>query len=99
MTDVALTLAPAAKPRSIVWRRMRQQKLFLIGAGLLLTIVLAVIVLPLVMDLQPNRSQMRMRLKPPGLPHLFGTDNFGRDLLARVIVGAQISLVVGFAPS
>ena len=96
MTDVAVTLAPPAKPRSIVWRRMRRQKLFLVGAALLLAIVLAVLVLPLVMDLQPNRSQMRMRLRPPGLPHLFGTDNFGRDLLARVIVGAQISLMVGF---
>ena len=75
---------------------MRRQKLFVVGATVLLTVLLAVVVLPLVMDLQPNRSQMRLRFRPPGLEHLFGTDNFGRDLLARVIVGAQISLVVGF---
>jgi len=75
---------------------MRRQKLFVVGATVLLAILLVVVVLPLIMDLQPNRSQMRLRFRPPGLTHLFGTDNFGRDLLARVIVGAQISLVVGF---
>jgi len=96
MTDAAGTLAPAPTPRSVIWGQMRRQKLFIIGAALLSIVVFAVIVLPLVMDLQPTRSQMRLRLRPPGWPHLFGTDNFGRDLMARVIVGAQISLVVGF---
>ena len=88
--------SPVPATGSILWRRMRRQKLFVIGATVLLAVLLAVVVLPLVMDLQPNRSQMRLRFRPPGLTHLFGTDNFGRDLLARVIVGAQISLVVGF---
>jgi len=96
MTDAAGTLAPAPTPRSVIWGQMRRQKLFIIGAALLSIVVFAVIVLPLVMDLQPTRSQMQLRLRPPGWPHLFGTDNFGRDLMARVIVGAQISLVVGF---
>lgn len=94
MTEAAA--APTPAPATALWQRMRQRKLFVVGLALLFAVVLAVVVLPLVLDLQPNRSQMRLRLRPPGLPHLFGTDSFGRDLLARVIVGAQISLVVGF---
>ena len=38
---------------------------------------------------------MDVRLRPPDLGHLFGTDNFGRDILARVIVGARVSFTVG----
>jgi peptide/nickel transport system permease protein len=38
---------------------------------------------------------MDVRLGPPDLGHLFGTDNFGRDILARVIVGARVSFTVG----
>ncbi len=94
MTDAAAMAAPPGWLATL-WRRMRQQKLFVIGALMLLAVLAAVTVLPLIMDLQPNRSQMRMRFRPPGAAHLFGTDNFGRDLLARVIVGAQISLIVG----
>lgn len=36
-----------------------------------------------------------MRFQPPGLEHLFGTDNFGRDLWTRVLYGAQVSLWIG----
>jgi peptide/nickel transport system permease protein len=38
---------------------------------------------------------MGVRLRPPDPGHLFGTDNFGRDILARVIVGARVSFSVG----
>jgi peptide/nickel transport system permease protein len=38
---------------------------------------------------------MGVRLRPPDPGHLFGTDNFGRDILARVIVGARVSFTVG----
>lgn len=93
MTDA---IAPMPLARSVVWCKMRRQKLFLLGAALLLGVVLAVVLLPLLLDLQPNRSQMRLRLQAPRLDILFGTDSFGRDLFARVVVGAQISLVVGF---
>jgi peptide/nickel transport system permease protein len=38
---------------------------------------------------------MGIRLRPPDQIHLFGTDNFGRDILARVMLGARVSIVVG----
>ncbi|MGE0716475.1 MAG: ABC transporter permease [Alphaproteobacteria bacterium] len=96
MTDVAGTLT-AAPPRRRFWRRLARRKLLVAGAALLLVVIAAAVLLPLFLDLQPTRSQMRQRLKAPGLAHWFGTDNFGRDLLARVVVGAQISLLVGAA--
>src|SRR5260221_13886921 len=38
---------------------------------------------------------MDLRLRPPDSGHLFGTDNFGRDILAPVICGARVSLTIG----
>ena len=64
MTDA---ISPVPAIRSVVWRKMRRQKLFLLGAALLLGVVVAVVLLPLLLDLQPNRSQMRLRLQAPRL--------------------------------
>lgn len=44
----------------------------------------------------PTAVQIPDRLQPPGLPHLFGTDELGRDILSRVLAGARVSLLVGF---
>ena len=41
-----------------------------------------------------NEMNTAMRLQPPSLQHLFGTDNFGRDIFSRAIVGARFTLVV-----
>jgi peptide/nickel transport system permease protein len=43
----------------------------------------------------PNEQEISNVLQPPSLTHLFGTDNFGRDLLSRVIHGARIDLQMG----
>jgi peptide/nickel transport system permease protein len=45
----------------------------------------------------PTAQNLRDRLQPPGLTHLLGTDNLGRDMLSRTIYGARVSLVVGVA--
>jgi peptide/nickel transport system permease protein len=44
----------------------------------------------------PNEQDIPTRLEPPSWRHPFGTDNFGRDILSRVILGASVSLKVGF---
>ena len=43
----------------------------------------------------PLRSNVRMRLKPPGALHWFGTDHFGRDILSRIMAGARLSMLIG----
>ncbi len=43
----------------------------------------------------PNRMDLEQRFQPPGLKHLLGTDQYGRDILSRLMEGARNSLVVG----
>ena len=42
-----------------------------------------------------NETNMAARLLPPSTEHLFGTDHLGRDVLSRVLIGAQLSMIVG----
>ena len=63
---------------------------------MLLTALLAPLVTGL-MGVDPYTAVVRDRLKPPSPEHLFGTDNLGRDIFARVLYGARISMAVGFS--
>ena len=65
-----------------------------LGAGMVLALLLIAIFAPLLAPHDPISGAAR-RLLPPGGVHPFGTDEFGRDLLSRVIYGARISLYVG----
>ena len=62
---------------------------------LLAAITVAVIVGPLLVSWDPNQVAPLMKLKPPSSEHLLGTDEVGRDVLARLLAGARVSLVVG----
>ncbi len=64
---------------------------------LLVFIVLASAVGPYIYSLDPFEIDTLSANQPPSADHLFGTDNLGRDVLARVLVGGRISLAVGFA--
>ena len=75
-------------------RFIRRNPLLTLGAILLLTILLAAVLAPLLVGdaitMLPSR-----RLLPPGGDYLLGTDSFGRDVFARTVFGARISLTVG----
>ncbi len=43
-----------------------------------------------------NETNLRVRLEGPSADHLFGTDHLGRDVLSRVLIGAQLSMTIGF---
>lgn len=65
-------------------------------AGLLLTvIILLTLVSPWIAPHDPLAMNPMMRLKPPSDEHLLGTDNYGRDLFSRMILGGRISLLIG----
>lgn len=78
-------------------RRLFGHRLFVTG----LVLFGAMLVLALAADwlapFGPQRMQPRMRFRPPGGAFLFGTDNFGRDILSRLCFGARLSLGIGFA--
>ena len=64
--------------------------------GTIALLLLAVAALgPTLYPVDPYRMAIGQRLRPPSAQHLLGTDEFGRDLLARIIHGSRISLRVG----
>jgi len=70
-------------------------------AGLLFVLLLALLAIfaPVVSPYNPYIVDLDNSLLPPSLQHWLGTDNFGRDVLTRILYGARISLVVGLVPS
>ncbi|MGH9384713.1 MAG: ABC transporter permease [Vicinamibacterales bacterium] len=65
------------------------------GASIVLIAVLAAIAAPWLMPWDPAGQDLPQRLQGPTLQHLFGLDELGRDILARVLMGARVSVMVG----
>jgi peptide/nickel transport system permease protein len=93
--------AHATTSRRPARRRASRIPVAIVTVGLILTIILAFAVLaPWIAPSDPTRQVLMMRLKPPGTLaasgqiYLLGTDDLGRDLLSRVLFGAQVSLAV-----
>ena len=91
-------LAAAPSLTSRLARRLPRHHLAL-AAGLVITVaVLAALLAPWLPLLDPDAVDTPNRLQPPGRPgHPLGTDEFGRDMLARLVWGGRISLLAGFA--
>lgn len=66
-----------------------------LGAIIVGAAVLLAVFGPLLTPFDPAAQELALRLEGPGARHLFGLDELGRDILARVLAGARISLVVG----
>ena len=89
-----------------IWRRLRRNPVGMVGLGivilLILTAIFADIIAPAIDDPLLGRvpayefQDLTNRSAFPNSQDLFGTDNFGRDIFARVVHGARISLIVGF---
>lgn len=66
------------------------------GAIIVGTALFLALVGPFIAPFDPARQELAARLAPPSFAHPFGLDELGRDILARVLAGARISLMVGF---
>lgn len=91
--------AGSAEHRSLagdVWRQFRRHKGALFGLGLLVVIVVATLAGPLVWTIDPFETDVPNANKPPSFDNPMGTDNLGRDVMARLFRGGRISLAVGF---
>jgi peptide/nickel transport system permease protein len=76
-------------------RRASSNTLAWIGAVGILLVILVAVLAPLISPYDPMAMQTARRFLPPGTPgHLLGTDEFGRDVLSRIIWGSRISLLV-----
>lgn len=81
-------------------KQIRREQFFsnkglVIGLTVFALIVLSAIFIPMFNGIDPNTMDVVNRLQPPSAEHLMGTDEFGRDLLTRVLYGARSSLGVG----
>lgn len=81
--------------RADVWRQFRRHKGAVVGLVLLTVITLASFVGPLVYPADPFQSDPINASQAPSMASPMGTDNLGRDVLARVLVGGRVSLAVG----
>ena len=87
-------MTAASAPPSRWSRALGRWPTFAFGAGLLAAFVLLAVAAPLVAPFDPILQDPQARLQPPSLAHPFGTDNFGRDILSRVIWGARVDLQI-----
>jgi len=95
--EPVLDVRPHEGEPTVLWRKFRRNRPALLGAGLLGLFLLAALTAPIISPADPFEQDLYHRLEPPSAEHLFGTDDFGRDILSRVIHGARISLRIGLA--
>jgi peptide/nickel transport system permease protein len=97
-TPIEVPLLDEHKYRSLwgdVWEQFRKHRLAMIGTTILVILVLGVTLGPFVYTLDPKFIDVAAANSLPTPDHPFGTDNLGRDTLARVMSGGRISMAVG----
>ncbi len=80
-----------------VWRQFKRHKGAVIGLFLLAIIIVGTYLGPSVYPYDPFELDIDNANQGPSWSHIAGTDNLGRDVLARVLIGGRVSLAVGFA--
>ena len=82
-----------------VWKRLKKNKMALLGLFLLTILILLALFANVIADYETVVIKQNLakghRLAAPSAAHIFGTDEFGRDIFARIIHGARVSLKVG----
>jgi ABC-type dipeptide/oligopeptide/nickel transport system permease subunit len=82
--------------RQILGRLVRNGSA-MIGFCLLAIIVILCLLAPVIAPYGFNEQDLMAKFETPGLYHLFGTDNLGRDIFSRILYGGRVSLWIGFA--
>lgn len=102
MNDAALQAAPMANARgywATVGRRIVRDKVSMVCVAILLLILLSALLAPYLHLADPYQGSMIRRLRHIGTPNYpLGTDELGRDMLARLIYGGRLSLLIGISP-
>jgi peptide/nickel transport system permease protein len=106
-TERALTHAPAVSPtltpRSTavgeVVKFVRTKPVGAVGGGIILAMLAVAAAAGTLAPYDPYTADYSLQFAPPSVEHWFGTDEFGRDILTRIMHGARIALFVGFSAS
>ena len=83
-------------PWKDAWRSFKKNKIALVGLSIVAMFILIAILAPLLAPYNYSDVELGDKHIAPNAAHWFGTDEFGRDILSRIIYGARISLWVGF---
>ena len=94
-SEIAPDPVLTAKPENRVWKKFRRHKSALLGGILVAFFVLIALAAPLLPIPDPAATDWGAVRKPPSWTHWMGTDEIGRDVMARMIWGAQASLLAG----
>jgi len=95
---MSASTSPGQSMFALTWQRFLKHRLAVASAFVLVALALAALAAPvteLALDTDANAVDLFNRFSPPSAGHPLGTDELGRDLLARLLYGGQISLFVG----
>jgi len=81
---------------SVFWRKFRHKRTAVFGAVLVIILILLSLADPVIAPYSPDKQDLSQKLRPPSVSHWMGTDEYGRDVLSRMLYGGRISLSVGF---
>ncbi len=93
---MATTSTLQLRQRAKVFKSMFRNKKAVVGAVILIMFALGAIFAPFLTPYEPQRQNIRNRLQGPSSEHWLGTDQFGRDIMTRILYGGRLSLRVGF---
>lgn len=79
------------------WNKLKRNKTAMIGLVVIVIVIFCALFSPMLTKYDPNVMDLTNSYAKPGTPgHILGTDEFGRDLLTRIIYGSRISIIVAF---
>lgn len=86
----------ALGPWQMAFQRFRKNKIAIAGALFLIIVILMTIIIPAISPYPLTDINVVMRYKKPSVLHPFGTDQYGQDMMTRVMFGGRLSLVLAF---
>src|SRR5688572_14730251 len=86
---------PARSLWSDAWRQFRRHQLAMAGVVVFSVLLIVTLIGPILYRIPTDSINYAISLQGPSFEHAFGTDNIGRDLLARVLIGGRVSMAVG----
>jgi ABC-type dipeptide/oligopeptide/nickel transport system permease subunit len=81
--------------RADAWKRFWRNRLAVVGLAIVAGLLLAAILAPVLAPHDPGLQDLAAKRTPPGSRFLLGADEFGRDILSRIIYGTRVALLVG----